>query len=921
MGCTNSTDVTPAKAASAVSAVPAVKRDADSRASIASDASIASAKRKMSKASSNISNASTTASAMTDAQNIVIHKRLQKLQELDETTKIPFIMVELRGHGHEEGFIEICGKDEYGVYAALDEWLTSNWGCVKMDAGDLSADTMVPFCDALYKWNGFKMTGSEGMSNMGLSTMRLIHFMSGTLGWTLGVVNGGNVGKHGEVREQQIIFKAPHPMNFVAPHVMVELRSAGYIEVCGAGDGCNLDELENLFKEKFGATRLEGFEQYCDRYYKTKEGIFKERGNKGENNMGLLTTQVCDAVVQVLPGWSLVTLNGGNYGEAGCHREQELVFRWDNHPLQAAPHLLVELRDAGYIEVCGENVDGVYGKLDKWLRKSWHCDTCKSVPGQESFANAKYKWKAKDMMIATGEVTSFFHQLGWQMQVTSQGTVKVKGNDDSREQQIIVRPGASGLGIVEPHLVIELYMGEGKPELYNNSDATQVLANQYVRMYPIGDCQNAVGSLHQFLVDYMGGSAGDGRYNCDVFLSRGLNDNNLGQWTMRVCDFMVDRLGWSFVVCNVCNLGPYGNLREQQLIFRYDGERREVPKADDKLALLNKSSLAKMKFPSYWKIPAVLSHEKVQEAISCEQEEIQALQEMLDATFKRVLTRDRVYEYQANTCEEMPYRLDVVHAFRSENAHLWHRFQQRKLRCATSKPFDVKTHAGGEHINSRLDTGEAYLFHGTNPSSSMSILKTGFVLNNAGKSTGTMLGYGLYLAECSSKSDEYARDDGGNTYPGLQALLVCRCLVGKPMVVQDPGDHVPTAKAGGYDCIVGDREAKVGTYREFVFYDEAQIVPEYTVIYRRQYNSEKVPTVMRRKTSGTTGRCWQVQLNKGWASISPEANRQVIQAMKDSKKSLDVEIGDTMYTFDLVEKTQLNQKTGTKRSIRPPMFG
>merc|ERR1712093_442368 len=68
-------------------------------------------------------------------------------------------MVELRGHGHKEGFIEICGKDEYGVYAALDQWLTSKWGCVKLDAGDLSADTMVPFCDALYEWKGFKMMG------------------------------------------------------------------------------------------------------------------------------------------------------------------------------------------------------------------------------------------------------------------------------------------------------------------------------------------------------------------------------------------------------------------------------------------------------------------------------------------------------------------------------------------------------------------------------------------------------------------------------------------------------------------------------------------------------------------------------------------------------------------------------------------
>merc|ERR1719262_1803890 len=119
--------------------------------------------------------------------------------------------------------------------------------------------------------------------------------------------------------------------------------------------------------------------------------------------------------------------------------------------------------------------------------------------------------------------------------------------------------------------------------------------------------------------------------------------------------------------------------------------------------------------------------------------------------------------------------------------------------------------------------GEALLLHGTNPSSAMSILKSGFRLNNAGKSTGTMFGYGVYLAECSSKSDEYAYDDGANTYPGLRALLVCKCLVGNPHVVHQAGDYVAEAKAASNECILGDRETAVGTYREFVFFDETQI--------------------------------------------------------------------------------------------------
>merc|ERR1711959_506397 len=92
--------------------------------------------------------------------------------------------------------------------------------------------------------------------------------------------------------------------------------------------------------------------------------------------------------------------------------------------------------------------------------------------------------------------------------------------------------------------------------------------------------------------------------------------------------------------------------------------------------------------PSYWTIPEVIERQTIQDVVACQQEEIQGLQEMFDATFRRVLTRDRVYEYQANTSEEMPYRLEVIHAFRSENAYLWHRFQQRKNQYIEHASFD-----------------------------------------------------------------------------------------------------------------------------------------------------------------------------------------------------------------------------------------
>lgn len=860
----------------------------------------------------------TSGSKISQSQHSVIHKRLRKLQELDEATKIPFVMVELRGIGDKNGFVEVCGKDEYGVYDHLHEFLTTVWGCKKLDAGDLSEDTMVPFCDALYEWKAFKQVGKEGLNNMGLSTMRLVDYMTTELGWTLGVVNGGNVGEHGEIREQQVIFKAPHPMNQVAPHLMIELRSAGYIEVCGDDDGA-LNDVEEFFIEKFKSTKINGHEEFCDRYYKTGPSVFKERGGKGENNLGLLTAQVCDAVVK-LPGWSLVTCNGGNYGADGSHREQQLVFRWDNHPLRDSPHLIVELREAGFVEICGEDVDGIYRQFGDWLGSTWGCI---KTSEDKAYFGAKYSWKSKDIMVNTGECIGFFHKLGWQMQVCSQGTVHIKGCADSREQQIILRPGASGHGVLEPHLIIELYMGEGSPELYEDDTATQVLGNQHIRMCPIGDCNTAVNQFHKFVVDYMGGQPGPGRYACDVFLGRGFSDNNLGQWTMRVCDFMVDNLGWSFVVCNVCNMGDHGQFREQQLVFRWDGHRREIPKTATGQNNVDGGLWDDFIAPDYWKIPEVI-HDKtmVQKAAPCDQEEIQSLQDLMDQTFKRILTRDRVYEYQAQSDEEMPYHLEVIHAFRSENVRLEKRFQERvgDYKGGSLEDIKVKTKIDGcaAFINSRLGEGEAYLFHGTNPSSSMNILRTGFSLDSAGKSTGTMFGYGIYLAECASKSDEYARDDGGNTFPQLMAMLVCKCLIGKAHVVQEPGDHCTEAKQQKADCVIGDREAKVGTYREFIFFDEAQVVPEYTVIYRRNYNVEKAPAKLRKKTAGSTGRNWQVRLDKGWANVANDANRQLLEAMKKGLDEVEVEIAGFDYTFDLANKKQVNRKTGTSRPLRPP---
>jgi hypothetical protein len=269
----------------------------------------------------------------------------------------------------------------------------------------------------------------------------------------------------------------------------------------------------------------------------------------------------------------------------------------------------------------------------------------------------------------------------------------------------------------------------------------------------------------------------------------------------------------------------------------------------------------------------------------------------------------------------MPYRLEVVHVFRSEHAELYRRFMERRsaYRGGTLYPAKTNEVKGRNMLNDRLLPGEALLAHGTNPSSAMGILKSGFSLAAAGKSTGTMFGYGIYLAECMSKSDEYARDDNGGTFPGLMAILVCRALVGKPHVVQEAGDYIEQAKANGCDCVVGDRESKVGTYKEFIFFDQRQVQPEYAVIYRREYDPSKVPGHMKTETRGTTGRNWQVKLQKGWADLPPDVSFDLSKATDAGQTFRERQVGDVNYVFDFTSMKQRNAESGTERPIRPPM--
>merc|ERR1712046_29999 len=103
-----------------------------------------------------------------------------------------------------------------------------------------------------------------------------------------------------------------------------------------------------------------------------------------------------------------------------------------------------------------------------------------------------------------------------------------------------------------------------------------------------------------------------------------------------------------------------------------------------------------------------------------------------------------------------------------------------------------------------------------------------------------------------------------------------------------------------------------GTYREFIFFDEQQVYPEYAVIYRRQYDKSQVPKLMRQNTRGTTGKSWQVHIDgKGWANMPPDVTQELNTALDQGRLVLERVVGGTMYKFDLSNRQQIHVPSGT----------
>lgn len=210
------------------------------------------------------------------------------------------------------------------------------------------------------------------------------------------------------------------------------------------------------------------------------------------------------------------------------------------------------------------------------------------------------------------------------------------------------------------------------------------------------------------------------------------------------------------------------------------------------------------------------------------------VQKLLTESWKVKYTRDRKL---ADGSGVVPSGCRVVNVLRVEHHATFEKLAKHKMAVRARRSGHVKDFVAttsGKLNKLDKDINEIYLFHGTSPQAADSIARSDFRISKAGSSTGTMFGPGLYLAENSSKSDEYAKE-GDGVFVGQYAMLICRAVAGRVLTVTEPGDYSGKVQSQEYDSVCGDRLSAVGTFREMVFFSEEAVYAEYIAIYVREY--------------------------------------------------------------------------------------
>lgn len=188
-------------------------------------------------------------------------------------------------------------------------------------------------------------------------------------------------------------------------------------------------------------------------------------------------------------------------------------------------------------------------------------------------------------------------------------------------------------------------------------------------------------------------------------------------------------------------------------------------------------------------------------------------------------------------------RLCVEQVLRVENPLCWRAYQVMKDRVASAgKHKSVSTLCDSMLEGTDLDAtlNEKYLFHGAQYAVIEQIVKGG--LNEKFGDLKGLLGAAIYLAENSSKADQYCMPKVGDK---IFSMFLVRALLGTPFetpkahhdMLQPPAlPHDPTQR---YNSVVAvtrstHSNAVLPVYREVGIYACAQAYPEFLIHYTRK---------------------------------------------------------------------------------------
>mmetsp|Transcript_69399 Transcript_69399/g.137209 ORF Transcript_69399/g.137209 Transcript_69399/m.137209 type:complete len:717 (-) Transcript_69399:122-2272(-) len=307
--------------------------------------------------------------------------------------------------------------------------------------------------------------------------------------------------------------------------------------------------------------------------------------------------------------------------------------------------------------------------------------------------------------------------------------------------------------------------------------------------------------------------------------------------------------------------------------------------------------------PKYWTNVVYANLAAFDELCYVAQEHENHFQELLNGTYKAKATQDRPCPHgscpkrpggckcvQPDGDPGLPTGYRVRRVVRVEDSEMWGRYisrrkkvkQLRSNQAACVFADAVQTNElANKYPNTfeplASDLNEVYLWHGTSVRVALSIAQEDFRLDTAGRNVGTMYGRGIYLAENSTKADEYAKDDPGGFYDGVFAMLLCRVCLGKFFYTTERNeDAIKSYESGEFDSTCGDRAKSVGTFREFVVYDSDQLYPEYVILYQRCHKGDETaaPTedAIEVKPDQIAALPFQLQLPVYWgnAHLNPE---------------------------------------------------